>query len=103
MPLPVIPNCDNCGLCCQHTNVPPFSYEDGDAPPAELQLEIDAYRASPRYTGAYWPCLWLNRVTGKCLHYEHRPRHCRQFELGGRECRQYRAHAGLDAPNEPRP
>jgi len=101
MNLPVIDNCEDCGLCCMHTNLPPFSYRDDDAPPAALQAEIDAYRLSPRFANTYYTCLWLDRVTGSCLHYEHRPKHCRAFERGGHECRQYRAHAGLDQPGKP--
>jgi Fe-S-cluster containining protein len=32
------------------------------------------------------PCVWLDRVTGKCKHYAHRPPICRELEVGGEAC-----------------
>lgn len=95
--LPVIESCDQCGLCCMHLNVPPFSGDSWDDPPAELQAEIDAYVSSPRFRDEPGPCLWLDLSTGKCRHYEDRPGCCESFERGNATCRMLRNEAGLPA------
>jgi Fe-S-cluster containining protein len=47
--------------------------------------------------GDDYPCLWLDRETGRCRHYEYRPEVCRDFEPGSEECRKFRSRFGLDA------
>jgi Fe-S-cluster containining protein len=106
--LPVIDSCDGCGACCRVVSRPPFyrvfdaSGEDAwerlkwDRPDlfAELLADSQARRTSG---GPYFgtPCLWYDTQTGRCRHYDHRPRACREFELGGTDCRDARRRAGI--------
>jgi Fe-S-cluster containining protein len=48
-------------------------------------------------------CLWFDAETGRCRHYEYRPRACREFALGGTDCHDARRRAGIDPPGEWRP
>jgi Fe-S-cluster containining protein len=41
------------------------------------------------------PCLWYDAGSGRCRHYEYRPRACRAFEVGGVDCRDARRRAGV--------
>jgi len=105
--------CHNCGLCCMHMRTPPFI--GGDDPewnnldPA-LKKEIDDFvigNPSPRYElmvaheGAINPCIWLDLITGKCKHYEHRPSVCRDFHVGCESCRGSRKEVGLTIEGMP--
>ena len=51
-------------------------------------------RGAPDYGS---PCLWFDAGSGRCRHYEYRPRACDEFELGGRDCRDARRRAGVDS------
>jgi Fe-S-cluster containining protein len=107
--------CNNCGLCCMHMRTPPF-YGEGDpswaALPPELRAEIDQWvplepGTSPRHDwmvahdGPVNPCIWLDLVTGRCRHYEHRPDVCREFEVGSTSCRESRFLVGLTCKGMP--
>ena len=46
------------------------------------------------------PCYWLDEETRQCMHYEHRPRVCREFELGGEDCRRFVAAQLTEEDNE---
>lgn len=97
-------HCNDCGLCCMHLNSPPFAIEDWRTLRPELQAQIEAYLDSPRYAqlnGADAPCLWLDRVTGKCIHYEDRPRVCREYPVGGAGCRAQRTEVDLTVDGLP--
>jgi Fe-S-cluster containining protein len=41
------------------------------------------------------PCLWLDHLTGRCLHYDLRPRACREFALDGQDCHDARRRQGV--------
>lgn len=77
-----VTNCDGCGACCRNQPFPPFTRHDSDTLPAHLVDELlgAGKREDPE------ACLWLDEVTGRCTHYEHRPILCREFELGGDVC-----------------
>lgn len=92
--------CEDCGLCCMQMNVPPRDM-DAEFPP-DLAAEVNGYLDSCRYADEDWPCLWLDRATGLCRNYEHRPDTCREYEVGGEPCLQLRREHGLPPP-WPRP
>jgi len=106
--LPVIDTCEGCGACCRVVTTPPFRRvfeETGeeawerlrwDRP--DLRLEIIAAEKARKLAGEPSfgsPCLWLDDRTGRCRHYELRPRACREFPLGGVDCRDARRRAGI--------
>jgi Fe-S-cluster containining protein len=67
--------------------------------PAAALAEVEAsVRASPTPTG---PCCWLDRATGACRYYAHRPLVCREYERGGDRCLEARAAWGPAAANAP--
>jgi len=106
--LAVIESCDGCGACCQVVTRPPFysvfneSGEDAwerlkaDRPDILAAL-LAGDRARRASGGPFFgtPCTWLEAATGRCRHYEYRPRACREFEVGGRDCRDARRRAGI--------
>jgi len=85
--LPVY-NCIGCGACCTEVGRPPFDGNEADHLPEPLRREV---RDCARLEGN---CLWLNRSTMTCKHYNHRPKVCREFEIGGRECGAFRQRVG---------
>src|SRR4051794_39788026 len=106
--LPVIESCDACGACCQVVSQPPF-YRVFNGPGedawerlrwerpdllAEFLADDEARRTrgGPSYGT---PCSWYDAETGRCRHYDHRPRACRAFEVGGVDCRDARRRAGV--------
>lgn len=97
--LPVIDSCDGCGACCRVVTLPPFRRvfdEEGeeawerlrwDRP--DLMTEIVAVERVRRDAGEPSfgsPCLWLDAEGLRCLHYDLRPRACRDFAVGGVDC-----------------
>ena len=91
--LPIIDSCDECGVCCMHMAVPPYS--DGEFIPMSVMHDLADVQESRRLQLAAWgtdfvPCGFLDLVTRKCRHYDHRPAVCREFERGGEECREFR-------------
>ena len=106
--LPIIESCEGCGACCRVVTLPPFVRifrEEGeeawerlrwDRP--DLMAEILAVEASRKADGEPsfgTPCLWLDGESGRCGHYELRPRACREFALGGVDCRDARRRGGI--------
>jgi Fe-S-cluster containining protein len=109
--LPVIESCDGCGACCFEQASPPgYLYilvnpgdysgsefaEDAERLkhlPTEARLALDKYRddllaGRSRGDGA---CIWLDPITRKCRHYEHRPSICRdELVRGDQGCRYWR-------------
>jgi len=116
--LPVIACQSGCGACCLDVGGPPFAEylaaagggTDKRAPSSResqilLRLEAEypaAYETLLSYqkqrkegTDRRGPCVWLDLVTRKCLHYEFRPDVCLNFEPGGFSCGMCRLQAGL--------
>jgi Fe-S-cluster containining protein len=108
MELPVITSCDGCGAWCLVVTLPPFRREfDGSGEDAwqrlgwerpELRAALLAAERARREGGGPdygTPCLWYDAATGRCRHYDYRPRACRAFEVGGIDCRDARRRAGI--------
>jgi Fe-S-cluster containining protein len=108
--LPVIESCDGCGACCQVVTCPPFyrvfdergedAWERLKADLPDVLAEVLAdYQARRAAGGPFFgtPCLWFDATSGRCRHYEYRPRACREFERGGGDCRDARRRAGAGA------
>jgi len=108
--LPVVPDvsCDGCGACCMHMGFPPFfaMYEgehEAKSDPEWLalkakhpELAAEARQGAVDNRGTQeLPCIWLDPVTKRCLHYEHRPHVCREFELGSEACLEHRKKRGI--------
>jgi Fe-S-cluster containining protein len=90
--LPVI-NClePKCGACCMEQAGLPVSwylsfvkFGDPSTLPENVLQELKDYLAKVKRDG--WPddpvCIWLNRQTLQCMHYEYRPDVCRDEEDG---------------------
>ena len=104
--LPVI-SCDGCGVCCMHCGVccmhigwPPYLCGEAESLPASVRADLELTREiSDRVAVSighdYFPCGWLDRSTGRCKHYEHRPEVCREFEVGGEDCHELRESGGI--------
>ena len=106
--LPVIESCIGCGACCRVVTLPPFVRVFGaegeeawerlrwDRP--ELQAEFLAAERARKASGAPsfgTPCLWYDSGSGRCRHYDHRPKACRAFAVGSIDCRDARRRAGV--------
>lgn len=97
--------CDNCGLCCMSVGRPP--YEEGEIAllPEELRAELEEFAMSPRFHlhsgDKNSPCFWLDVATGRCRHYQDRPRACREYQVGCRACQLLRLGAGLTIKGMP--
>ena len=61
--------------------------------PQELKDELLRYK--PSETDLV--CIWFDRQTKGCKHYEHRPDICRDFEIGSSECHTWRRYFGMEA------
>jgi Fe-S-cluster containining protein len=91
-----VTSCDNCGACCMGQNLLPWSWWSWQACdheyrlPVTLQKELDSIAASRRIGDDGCPCVWLDRATGECKHYPHRPPPCRELEVGGSGCLRWR-------------
>ena len=103
-----VKNCDGCGACCMGQNLMPLTGNELDKVtlPVELRLELVAItfgthdentegRFGPLFGDDKCPCVWLDRATGRCKHYEHRPSFCRELVCGGKACLRIRRKAGL--------
>lgn len=86
--------CFGCGVCCRLFSLPPFDANEHVRASDELIREVDAYAGSPQYRESD-PCMWQDRETGRCLHYDVRPTLCRWFQPGTRGCNELRERAGL--------
>lgn len=107
-PLPIIESCDACGACCRVVTLPPFRrIFDGEGEEAWERLRwdhpglmaeiLEAKRVRKATGGPTFgtPCLWLDAESGRCRHYDHRPRDCREFAVGSPDCRDARRRAGV--------
>ena len=95
-------DCNVCGACCRRTPVPPFSAGEVAAKqvPAEWLESVRQWERSPER----WEvkeCVWFDRSTGLCRHYDYRPDACREFQVGQAACRSARYHLGLFANPSP--
>lgn len=128
--LPILADpCHGCGACCVEQSSPPGYVlvlspgyvDDPEGPyheeyelalrlPDDLKAELIAYGdrlgADDAFAHARQdaPCLWLDRATGRCRHYEHRPPICRAFVVGSPGCHGWREAYGhprlpIDAPD----
>lgn len=88
------PSCDGCGRCCTNQPTPPMMPDEFASLPENLRAAIEAYLSGPLFNDND-PCLWLDRSTGRCLNYEHRPAICRGYPLSGPGCRAERENVGL--------
>lgn len=91
-------SCDSCGLCCHGIGSPVLLYLsrpgwEGIHPfrperlPVELIDEIEShFLGLSRGQEPQEHCLWYDRATCRCRHYEWRPQVCRDYELGGDAC-----------------
>ena len=101
--LPVIPDCEGCGVCCMHMGYPAFMHPADQsfdavywtAMPEALKRElvefIERYE-KPEGQDLDGPCVWFDMETRRCKHHEYRPRVCRDFEVGSKGCRDWREH-----------
>jgi Fe-S-cluster containining protein len=88
--LPTIESCDNCGACCLTQGHPRFTSEERDRVPYELLAPVDEHLAALAADDFGQACIWLNRETKRCSHYDFRPGVCRDFERGSEACVQIR-------------
>ena len=80
-------DCTNFGACCREMVQPPMDLTDRFNVPDYLLREITHFNAMVRDSlPEVYPCIWLDLVTMKCRHYEHRPAICRDFQIGGDGC-----------------
>ena len=90
MPALPILNCDGCGKCCQNIGFPPFMYFEILNLPADLNSQImPLYDNRQSLEMARVKCVWLSD-DNKCMHYEHRPKVCRDFTIGEPACLWFR-------------
>lgn len=86
-----VTTCDSCGACCMGQNLLPLSGHAIENTVGELK-KAGVYDDLVRIWNGYChgddccPCVWLNRLTGRCLHYELRPLICREFAIGSESC-----------------
>ncbi len=88
-------DCLSCAACCREAY---HTVEVGRRDPfvrlhPELVREQDGRLQMPR-AGTRCPCL---QADNRCVHYEDRPRTCRDFERGGANCVEARRRVGLTA------
>ena len=90
--------CEGCGLCCMNQPCPPFKigpvFEVQERTPPGYPEQNKAFVFSPRCRDGD-PCIWLDRPSGLCLHYDDRPEICREFRVGCEDCNRMRAKAKL--------
>ncbi len=98
-------SCDGCGLCCEGQNLLPWTWAHLDhaykaSLPVKLADELRTIAEGPLAAAIRKEeecCVWLDRATGRCKNYEHRPEPCRQtVKLGDASCMRYREQSGYD-------
>jgi Fe-S-cluster containining protein len=101
-PLPLVTNCNDCGVCCLHMRTPPHIVYliDGELQPNGDDNYGDFARlmAAPEEArrvlieGLHGdrpdesPCSWFDPESKKCRWHEFRPDVCRGFEVGSESC-----------------
>jgi uncharacterized protein len=107
--LPIVESCEGCGACCcRVVTLPPFRRvfgEEGEEAWDRLRwdrpdlragfLEAERARKADGEASFGSPCLWLDLASGRCRHYEFRPRACREFAVGGVDCLDARRRGGV--------
>ena len=106
--LPILESCDGCSACCRVVTLPPFRRIFGEAGEEAWErlrwdrpdlrrefLEAERLRKAGGEPSFGSPCLWLDLELGRCRHYDHRPRACREFDVGGVDCRGARRRGGV--------
>ena len=90
--------CDGCGACCMGQNLLPMSGNilDKRDIPHDLVSDLMSIYHGPLVGDDKCPCVWLDRATGKCIHYDYRPTVCREMVVGGPDCLRIRREAGLE-------
>ena len=102
--LPVL-NCDGCGACCQSIGHPQFwrhkTGADADPHwqrlPGHLKDEINEHVASLEEADMFQPCIWFDKQSLGCRHYDYRPQMCRDFEVDSEHCRRMRVEQGIES------
>ena len=91
-----VTTCEGCGgVCCREQILPPFLDEIDFIPPT-LQKEVyEGRKIEAELLRLAQGCTWLDPLTYKCMHYEHRPNVCREFETGSEDCLEYRVRWGV--------
>lgn len=108
--LPIVDNCDGCGVCCLEQESPPgfaiivmygpqhaMHHEDVErfnSMPPDVREDYDAYVEHIK-AGNPHPnnnvCIWFDEDTRQCKHYELRPEICRrEVAPGDDSCRRWR-------------
>lgn len=105
--LPLVADCNGCGVCCLHMGYPPFirptEQREGESwwylLPDDLRMELDQFIANydaPVYGDSVetfdGPCCWFDLESRQCRHHQHRPNVCRDFETGSKQCHEWRRH-----------
>ena len=112
--LPVIQDCNNCGACCLEQESPPgyvwLLVHGGDRSdaddlarlaslPEKLRRELldyidDTRAGKPHPRGGV--CLWFDKQSRRCKHYDLRPSICRDvLQPGDEACLEWRAAYGV--------
>lgn len=95
--LPVVADCEGCGVCCLHMGYPPYLHDSPGHPdvehwqsvPESLKVELEQFIAGYRKPSAAeldGICCWFDPETRKCRHYAIRPQVCRDFKVGCPDC-----------------
>ena len=97
--LPVL-SCDDCGACCFTQCSPPFVFGPGFDSPLSGAVALDYQEGMAKREADGWPddvpCFWLDLVSMRCRHYEHRPLVCREFDVGSEGCLAWRDEFNVD-------
>lgn len=92
-------DCRTCMACCLYEGLLPIVQLETDGAPLSIAAKDDLIcRSDAKTPEDSQRCIWLvieNTGTtddpcGKCEHYEHRPKICRDFKVGGEVCRKMR-------------
>lgn len=102
MELPVVTNCEGCGVCCTSMRTPPhmvfYVNEEYEPIGEDCQDDYNRLMAAPEEARQVRlakmmgdapdesPCSWLDPETKQCRWYEFRPDICRDFDVGGESC-----------------
>lgn len=97
-------DCSICMACCLEEGGLPIEQLELEGRPLTGDMLKEAEARSAIYpTERIWQCAWLDLTQdsidggpcGKCLHYDQRPKVCRDYLKGGAACLNARAYAGL--------